>query len=69
MTKIIWAVLALALINGLARGDELPQRKAGLWEIVSTDPDQNVASLFTNIEIPTQAAVSMALGTVQFDRH
>jgi hypothetical protein len=31
------------------------------WEIVSTDPDQNVASLFTNIEIPTQAAVSISL--------
>jgi RTX calcium-binding nonapeptide repeat (4 copies) len=31
------------------------------WEIVSTDPDQNVAALFTNIDIPTQAAVSATL--------
>jgi hypothetical protein len=37
MAKIISGVLALAVISGLARGDELPQRKAGLWEIVSTD--------------------------------
>ena len=37
MTKIISGVLTLALISGLASGDELPQRKAGLWEIVSTD--------------------------------
>lgn len=37
MAKIILGVLALAVIGGLARSDELPQRKAGLWEIVSTD--------------------------------
>lgn len=37
MAKIIFGVLALAVISGLASGDELPQRKAGLWEIVSTD--------------------------------
>src|SRR5260221_8364721 len=35
--KIISAALALAAFSTLAHGDELPQRKPGLWEIVTTN--------------------------------
>lgn len=37
MKKVIQGALALVVISSLARGDEVPQRKPGLWEIVSTD--------------------------------
>jgi hypothetical protein len=37
IVKIISGLLALSVITGLAQGDELPHRKAGLWEIVSTN--------------------------------
>lgn len=37
--KTVVAVAALAFVSTLARGDTLPQRKEGLWELVSTTPD------------------------------
>ncbi len=38
MKAIAWWV-ALALVSTVAHGDTPPQRKAGLWELVSTTPD------------------------------
>lgn len=35
--KVVSGLLVLSVITGLAQGDELPHRKAGLWEIVSTE--------------------------------
>ena len=37
--KAMAGLAALTVISTLAHGDTLPQRKAGLWELVSTTPD------------------------------